>query len=235
MRNLNVKSTPFRNLSNILGFIFIVLFLSACQTGSKKSNLSTTDDVQTKPSYWVFKTNVYSSKKNKNISGYTHVTFMNPQLIRIDIYDPLGLINAGTLIYKEGQFEAIMPLERKYFFGVATAETMNRILKSPVEPSLFTNIIFQKKLSDKGWSCQTDPDGLVKDCSHRQSGIDILWKDKMTDKDGWVQVSHNEGEVDLKLKSSKFITQLPKTKFELQVPSSYEKFKVDTSGISRVN
>ncbi len=210
----------------------LFIFNSACQTTNTKNEDFV--DTSSKPSYWVFKTNIYSAKKNRNISGYTHITYMNPQLLRVDIYDPLGLLNAGTLIYKDGSFEAIMPLERKYFFGVATPETMFQILKSPVDPALFTNIIFQKKLTDKNWECSSDDKGFVKDCRNRSANIDIVWKKNMTANDGWVQLTHNEGEVDLKLRSSRTIKPLPDSKFKLQVPNSYSKFKVDQMGIKKI-
>ncbi len=236
MRSLNDKLIPFRQKNNILisflFFAFVIGQLIGCQS-SKKSDADYVDG-SANPSYWVFKTNVYSAKKNKNISGYTHVTYMNPKLIRVDIYDPLGLLNAGTLIYKDGNFEAIMPLERKYFFGTATPETMFQILKSPVDPALFTNLIFQKKLADKNWECATDSKNFVRDCRNRTSGMDIVWKKNMSESDGWVQITHNEGEVELKLRNSKTIKPLPDSKFKLQVPNSYAKFKVDQNGIKKL-
>lgn len=236
MKNLNDKLIQSHLKNNFLKLIFFVSLVINVFTGCQSSKKGDSDyvDTSSNPSYWVFKTNVYSAKKNKNISGYTHITYINPKLIRIDIYDPLGLLNAGTLIYKDGNFEAIMPLERKYFFGTATPETMFQILKSPVDPALFTNIIFQKKLSDKNWECTTDEKNYVRDCRNRNAGMDIVWKKNMSDSDGWVQITHNEGEVELKLRNSKTIKPLPDSKFKLQVPNSYAKFKVDQSGIKKL-
>lgn len=236
MKNLNDKLIQSHLKNNFLKLVLFVSLVISLFTGCQSSKKGDSDyvDISSNPSYWVFKTNVYSAKKNKNISGYTHITYINPKLIRIDIYDPLGLLNAGTLIYKDGNFEAVMPLERKYFFGTATPETMFQILKSPVDPALFTNIIFQKKLTDKNWECVTDEKNYVRDCRNRNAGMDIVWKKNMSDSDGWVQITHNEGEVELKLRNSKTIKPLPESKFKLQVPNSYAKFKVDQSGIKKL-
>lgn len=200
-----------------------------CQTAEKGQ----VTEAPSKPSYWVFKTNVYSAKKNKNISGYTHVTYMNPQLLRLDIYDPLGLINAGSLVYKNGNFEALMPLEKKYFVGVASPDVMTQILKTPMDPSLFVNIIFQTRFKDPSWQCLEDDKGFVRECQNRSAGITITWKKNISNSDGWVVVTHSEGEVDLKLRNSRSIPPLPDEKFILQVPRSYSKFKVDTNGITK--
>lgn len=208
----------------------MALSFSGCQT----TKVTQVVDTPSKPSYWVFKTNVYSSKKNKNISGYTHISYMNPRLFRLDIYDPLGLINAGTLVYNNGNFEAVMPLERKYFFGIANAESMGQILKSPIDPALFTNIIFQKKPNDRNWECTEDSKGYLRDCHNRNAGIDIVWKKDISNTDGWVQITHNEGEVDFKLKSSRTIQPLADDKFKLHTPNSYSKFKVDHEGIRKL-
>jgi hypothetical protein len=222
----NFKNLSLSFISLILGLMFLNL------TGCQMSPLSQT--AETKPSYWVFKTNVYSSKKNKNISGYTHVTYMSPKLLRLDIYDPLGFINAGTLVYKDGNFEAVMPFEKKYFFGVASPESMSQILKSPIDPALFVNIIFQKKLNDKNWECNEDAEGYVRDCHNRSAGMDIVWKKNISSADGWVVLTHSEGEVDLKLKNSRIIAPLADEKFKLQIPNSYSKFKVSASGIQKM-
>lgn len=205
------------------------LNLVGCQTLQNQSV-----EAPSKPSYWVFRTGVYSARKNKNVSGYTHVTYMNPNLLRLDVYDPLGLINAGTLVYKDGNFEAVMPLERRYFYGMATPETMMQILKSPIEPSMFVNLIFQKKMTGPGWFCSEDQQGFARDCRNRDAGINIVWKKNITTHDGHVVVTHPEGEVDLKLKNSRSIQALPPEKFKLQIPNSYDKFKVDAGGIKKV-
>jgi hypothetical protein len=236
--NYNDKSTQYlrKNKKSKLKIIFSFLaalnlvFVFGCQTTERRQSV----DAPSKPSYWVFKTNVYSSKKNKNISGYTHVTYMNPKLLRLDIYDPLGLINAGILVYKDGNFEALMPLEKKYFTGVASPEVMTQILKTPMDPGLFVNIIFQKGFEDKNWDCTEDDQGFMRECHNRTSALDIVWKKNISNTEGWVVVTHSEGEIDLKLRNSRPIPVLPDEKFILQVPRSYSKFKVDAAGISKL-
>lgn len=234
MKKFKDKSIRFQ-LKNSLSTFFVLLIavVSLNLVGCQTSQIAQVD-APAKPSYWVFRTNVYSAKKNKNVSGYTHITYMNPQLLRLDVYDPLGLLNFGTLIYKEGQFEAIVPMEKKYFFGIASAESMAQILKSPIEPSLFVNIIFQKKITSKDWICTEDSQGFARDCRNRMADIDIVWKKNITSNDGWVVVTHPEGEVDLKLKNSRSIPTLKAEKFKLQVPNSYDKFQVDSGSIKKL-
>lgn len=236
MTKFNGKSTQSRHKNKISFINFVNLVIIATTlwiTGCQSMKGGQAVDAPSKPSYWVFKTNVYSAVKNKNISGYTHVTYMNPNLLRLDIYDPLGLINAGTLVYKNGNFEALLPFEKKYFTGVASPDVMLQILKTPIEPSLFVNIIFQKGFGDKNWQCVQDKQGFMRECRNRSAGIDIVWKKNITDTEGWAVVTHGEGEVDLKLRNSRPIQPLPDSKFVLRVPNSYSKFKVDRTGISK--
>lgn len=207
------------------------LLFSGCQTtpsGGLNANAIN------KPSYWVFKTNIYSSQKNKNISGYTHVTYMNPKLLRLDIYGPLGLINAGSLVYKGENFQALMPFKKQYFFGTATSKSMEKILKSPIEPGLLVDLIFQRKPLGQNWVCNKDEQGFLRDCRNSISNIGIVWKKNISKTDGQVIVSHSQGELDLNLRSSKYIEMLPDEKFILTAPRSYSKYKVDEKGIQKL-
>lgn len=236
MKNIKGKLTLFqfknkRSVLTLSALAFVAIMFSGCQTTQvEKKNVN----LISSPSYWVFKTNIYAAKKNKNILGYTHVTYMNPKLLRLDIYGPLGLINAGSLVYKDESFEALMPLKKQYFRGIANSKSIEQVLKSPIEPGLFVDLIFQRKPDGKSWICNTDAEGYVRDCNNRAANINIVWKKNISKIDGQVVVTHNEGELDLNLKSSRSISALPAEKFVLRVPNSYSKYKVDEKGIQKL-
>ena len=188
-----------------------------CQ--SLKISLNTT----TQPSFWVFKTHIYSIEKQKSVSGYAHIAYMSKDKVRMDLYGPLGLVHAGTLVYEEGNFQALLPLEKKFLFGSAHSPALQRILKIPIKPQMLTSIIFQRPIEQEGWSCSfNEHKESVKECLNENLKAHISWKTFPKAKRE-ILITSPKGKLKLKLKKSKYIPPLDDQKFKLTTPKSYKK------------
>lgn len=183
-------------------------------------------------SYWVFKTKVI--QKGKTISGYSHITYANKDKIRIDVFGPLGLIHAASLVYENQNFEALMPLDKRYVYGEATEQTMDMILKVPLDPAIFYNLIFQTGFENRDWSCTLDETNKVRECENLRARLSVKWLKPMSRNGGEFQVTHEKGSALFTFNKYRELDQVPNEKFKLSVPNGYKRFKVDSTGISKL-
>lgn len=229
-----MRSSSFSGLrkEKSLQFLFLWIFLTFT-LGCQSLKISGREDYK-RPSFWVFKASIYSARKQKSFSGYVHMAYMSKNKIRIDLYGPLGLVHAGTFVYKKDKFQAFLPLERKFLFGLVHRSALQHILRVPIEPQILTPILFQQPITQKNWSCSFDEKkDLVKECFNENLDLRILWE---TSKKAQrkILILSPEGRVQLKLKKSKYIRPLADEKFDLKAPESYTKFYFDQWGIKKV-
>lgn len=184
------------------------------------------------PSYWVFKTKV--TQKNKTISGYSHITMVNKDKVRIDVFGPLGLIHAASVVYQDQKFEALLPLEKRYVFGDVNEQTMAAVLKVPLDPVIFYNLIFQEGFEDKDWSCTLGENNKVKECENRRARLVVKWDKEMSRKGGEFVVEHENGRAEFRFNKFRELASVPEDKFKLSVPGGYGRFKADHNGISKL-
>ncbi|MCO5112619.1 MAG: hypothetical protein M9899_00430 [Bdellovibrionaceae bacterium] len=184
------------------------------------------------PSYWVFKTKV--TQNGKTISGYSHITYVNQEKIRIDVFGPLGLIHAASVVYENQNFEALLPLEKRFVFGEASEQTMEMVLKVPLDPAIFYNLIYQTGFENKDWSCTLDESNRVRECENRRAGLNVSWNSPMSRNGGEFEVKHAKGTARFTFNKYRELDQVPNEKFKLNVPNGYKRFKVDSAGISKL-
>lgn len=201
------------------------MLVTSCQTVEKGK-------VMDQPSYWVFKTKV--NHKGKTISGYSHITYVNQNKIRIDVFGPLGLIHAASVVYENQKFEALLPLEKRYVFGEANEQTMESILKIPLDPAIFYNLIHQTGFENRDWSCTLDETHKVRDCENRRAGLNVTWNKSMSRNSGEFILRHESGSAQFTFNKFRELDQVPNDKFKLNVPNGYKRFKVDAEGISKL-
>lgn len=211
----------------VLALSGLVVFLTSCQTTEKVVEME-------KSSYWVFKTKVHTTKKNKKITGYSHITYANKDKVRIDVFGPLGLIHAATLVYNDQKFEALLPLEKRYISGDVTERTMLAVIKIPIDPGMFHNLIYQKGFENKDWQCVLGATNKVKECSNMRAGLKVSWNEDMSKSGGEFFVQHEEGTALFTFKKYKDLDQVSADKFILSPPMGYTRFKADENGIRKL-
>lgn len=199
-------------------FLILALTATSCSTVPKDMTVITEGQVKTKL--------LVRDLKNKK----SHILDMNIKALesgpmRMDVTGTLG-VHLFSLVTNNDNVEYMLVRQKKYYSGINSKSALKPILKMPLNPNHLRNIVFQKPISDKGWTCTSDESGKLRDCMHLRDRLKVIWKEN---KEGRPLVLINYprvAQIKMQIKGYEKYEGDPEKTFKLKVPKSFKSYKL---------
>lgn len=200
-------------LKEVLVLSLSVLSLSGCQHFTE--NFKTRESGQLKMHAWVLGTKFKNREKNNTIPGKTKVYILGDKYLRMDVYDPFGLVSMGRLILNHDQM-SLETINGVSYKGPATKEQIRSFLKVEVSPKDLFALFTQDGFEDEHWSCAIDEGfNKLKQCQSSYYQIAVAWSGSTTQKGTQILLKHPKADLKFKVKSYKELSDPKKSIFEL--------------------
>ena len=146
-----------------------------------------------------------------------------PDKLRLDVTSTLG-IHVFSLAMQGDQVEYILPREKKHYSGPSGARALRPILQLPIDPLLFQNMLFQKPVERKDWSCTTDGE-ILKNCKKPLWAMTVEWQPP-TKEGRLVRIDSRSASIQLHLDEYQSKFEEKQSTFQLKVPKKFKKYKL---------
>lgn len=141
--------------------------------------------------------------------------------------DVTNALNSGvaSLVSDGKEVRYIIFDSKRYYFGKSQADVMRPILSIPFDPRWLQYMLFDAAIPDKSWTCTSDSNGLVQECSDSVTGIKIKWAQRMGPKKT-ITLDHAKATVQINVQAFKAKVEDRKNLFVLEAPEGYQKLRV---------
>lgn len=164
---------------------------------------------------WVLGTKFLDKRKDKTYPGKTKVYLHEDNKLRLDIYDPFGLVSVGNLIINGDQM-SLHTIDGVDYKGEVSREKIQKLLKVDVNPKDLFSLFTQNGFEDKHWGCAVDESGrLLKECVSRLQKMRVEWSGPMTQKGTVMTLDHLRGLLTFKVKGYQSYSAVDERLFKL--------------------
>lgn len=189
----------------LLGSLFVALNFS-CQS------LPTTNFSKYKQASFKIKAAIKNKIKNRSNIVYINVDSIKNQKLRLDVINTFVGHLASVLI-DQNKLTYVLPKQKDYYSGPATARSLQRVLKIDVSPQVLYNVFFFEKVIAKSWACEDQVKSFS--CMELKSGLNVIWS-KNRD---LVIMDHEDVEIRMSIRNVDSKIQNEKNRFSLPKPT----------------
>lgn len=157
-------------ISNQFFALIPFLFLAACATPPFHFD-------SVREGQWRGKALVRDNTEHKSAILNLQIKAAPEQKMRVDVTSPLGSYLATFLMNGEN-FDYVLTADKTYYKTKTSSASLKNILKIPLEPVVFYQILFDHAPESKTWNCTKDANGFLRTCSDLKSKINITWSDR---------------------------------------------------------
>jgi hypothetical protein len=188
------------------------------------SHFSTKKYSQYSEGTWQGKALIRDKVRSKSAIANLKIKAVDGQKVRIDLVSPVGA-HLGSLLLVGDRFEYLNVQDKTYQSGQATRDSLASLLYIPLHPSAFYNLLFEKPMADKNWSCTSNEKGFLVSCKDLKAKLDIEWKGREGEK-RTIGIDHAKGSVQLNLYDFEAGVSDPDKAFQLTVPESFRRLPI---------
>ena len=195
----------------------------SCQTLPSMDDGAHEPQPQIQEGHWEAKVRIKNTKTN-----FSYVVRMDAyakynEKMRLDITHILTG-HLASLALRGEEMEALVVPQKVFYSGKIPPKALKLIIRVPIHPKTFYNLLFARPIVGKGWTCSENSQQQLSECYNSLSKIKVLWKSKK----GFppyiknILVQHPAGS--LKIHIARFASQLPPRKnlFYLKKPESFK-------------
>lgn len=154
-----------------------MLSLTSCtSTSVKEKKYEPTKNL----SAWQVQVHVHDKIKDKNNSVQLDVIGLYPKKLRMDISAILG-IYVGSFAWNDQEMQMLLAREKKFISGKANRESMQELLKLPLDPVVLSQLFWDQKLGGSDWKCSLDSNLHPQKCEQADLKIQIEFKERTPD------------------------------------------------------
>ncbi|HRO66023.1 MAG TPA: hypothetical protein PL182_00510 [Pseudobdellovibrionaceae bacterium] len=194
--------------------VFIATFLVlGCQTAPKAVDASA-DELQ-----WESRLRIKDVKKNKTQSVSADVLARKSSgEIRIEM-SSLAIPLASYVMDAKG-FSCALYRQKAFYEGPLKENALQPLLRMPLSPVLFRQMLFDRPMSGGDWACKKGADGLVASCSSAQRQLAVVWERKPESRT--VRVTHPGFEIHWVFNPPSTEVQFKENTFRLEAPRGFK-------------
>lgn len=164
---------------------------------------------------WVLSTKFKNKLKDNTLPGKTKVYLLGKDKLRMDVYDPFGLVSMGQLILN-GSHMSLDTINGISYKGVASKERIKQLLKIEVSSQDLFALFTQQGLDGKAWSCSVAGEyNKYSSCKSPVHQTEITWSGSMTQKNTQMVLDHAKAELIFKVKSYNRVSEPNERVFKL--------------------
>lgn len=164
---------------------------------------------------WVLGTKFKNKQRDSSLPGKTKVYLFGDDKLRMDVYDPFGLVSMGQLILN-GNMMSLETINGISYKGPATKQHIKQLLKIEVSPRDLFALFKQSGLDQKAWSCSVAGDyNKYSYCKSPAYQTEISWTGSMTQKNTQMVLDHARAELVFRVKSYNQVSEPNERVFKL--------------------
>jgi len=164
---------------------------------------------------WVLGTKFKNKQRNSTLPGKTKVYLMGEDKLRMDVYDPFGLVSMGQLILN-GDYMSLDTINGLSYKGPASKEKIKELLKIEVSAADLFALFAQQGLDESRWSCSVAGDyNKYQKCQSHVYQTEIQWTGSMTQKNTQMILDHTKATLIFRVKSYNAVSEPNEGVFKL--------------------
>ncbi len=168
---------------------------------------------------WRGKALIFDKVHDKKNTVSLEVVSRRPKSMRMDISAVLG-VYVGSFVWSDSQMQVLLAHDKKFITGPANIDSMQELVKLPIDPVALLNIFWDEPLSNREWSCELDTGGLSKVCHHKTYAVRVTW----TERDGrhrLIEIESAKINAQMSLNESEESPELKPNTFQLKAPEGF--------------
>lgn len=173
---------------------------------------------------WQAKALVRDKKQSRSGIINLKIKALDGRKLRIDATSPVGTHLASVLL-QDGELEYLSVQDKTLYKMRADRESLRRLLKVPLDPPVLYNILFDRGIADKNWSCSEDQKGRPQSCVELRTKLRVEWAQREGVK-RVIDVEHPDATLQMNLYGFKKQVVDPQNAFQLKVPPSFKAKKM---------
>lgn len=193
------------------------LFLSACATGPMRM-----DDVS--EGNWKARALVRDKEQSRSYIVNLNFNLVSGQKARMDVTNALNT-GVASLVTDDREVRYLLFDSKRFYYGKPQADVMRPILAIPFDPRWIENLLLDKPIPEKSWTCTNDGRGLVQNCVDGVTGLRLTWAQRTGPKKT-VTLDHPKAMVQINVLGFKPKVEDRKNLFVLEAPEGYQKLRV---------
>ena len=196
----------------------LALATTSCTTVPKDMTVITQGQVKTKLLVKDLK-----SKKSHVLDMQIKALESGP--MRMDVTGTLG-VHLFSLVTDQDNVEYLLVRQKKHYEGQNSSTALKPILKMPLNPNHLRNIVFQKAIPDKNWTCTNDESGKLRDCIQMRNRLKVIWKENKSGRPLVLINYPRVAQIKIQIKGYEEFSGDAEKTFNLKVPKSFKSYKL---------
>ena len=206
----------------LLALLFTyILFLAACQTTPDRAYKAS--DLE--EGEWAAKAMVRD--KVKKSSNYLNLEFIaeRPGKLRMDVSATSLGVHLATFVMNKKNTRYLLAREKRFYIGPTGPDMMEALMKIPLNPRVFSSILFDTLPNQDQWTCKFDKKDLLNECINLSESLKIVWLKRSTNK-RTIAVKSPKVDITINLRLVRPKVQNKKVAFRLSPPKGYRVFRL---------
>ena len=158
-------------------------------------------------------------KDETNYVGIDMVV-VNERKYRAEISSQLGF-HVATLVLADKKIQILLPIEKKFYHGSASPESLKTLLKSKMDPENLAQLMLQIPLT--GWSCRRE-NGVLAECQQKEKNKKVNWT--KVEEEERVRYFDASMQFEILIKSREDLPAIQVDIFDLIPPADFKKYQI---------
>jgi hypothetical protein len=190
----------------------VPLWLSACASlGPKPSEVQTGE--------WEARALVRDARSGRSFILRLSIAAQLEDALRVDAVAPLGQPIA-SILWQKNKATVVLYEQRRFFEGSPSDPAVAQALQIPIDLTLWQDIVFDRPINQKGWSCTKDNAGLVQECRKIGQEVSIRWGERAGHK-RTVRVESGGSQVQMNFQTFRARVGNPDKLKAIKIPNGY--------------
>lgn len=167
---------------------------------------------------WESKTQILDKNKSKSHSLSVDFVAEKRDRLRMNATGTFSTPVAAVVLNK-GKLTYVLPQQKKYFQGEASAASMRSILRVDLPATAIFNLLYDEAIP--GWTCQKNSLGQVENCENPKNAASVAWLER----DGYtkkIRITNTQYEINMTLSRVPTKVQELDRVFSLNIPTGYK-------------
>lgn len=177
-----------------------------------------------KEGHWKARALVKDKEQSRSYIVNLNFNIVPGRKTRMDVTNALNT-GVASLVTDDKEVRYIIFDSKRFYFGKPQADVMRPILAIPFDPRWIENLLLDKAIPEKSWTCTRDSGGMIKECADSVTGLKLTWAQRLGPKKT-ITLDHSKASVQINVLTFKPKVEDRKNLFVLEAPEGYQKLRV---------
>lgn len=200
-------------MKKIIGFIALA-FIVGCASKPVQFDSQGVEPV----TQWESKTQILDKAKSKTHNLSVDFVMEKRERLRMNATGTFST-PVAAVVFNKGKLTYVLPQQKKYFQGEATATSMKSILRVDLPATAIFNLLYDEAIP--GWTCLKNSLGQIESCENPKNSSTVSWAER----DGYtkkIRITNTQYEITMTVSRVPTKVQELDRVFSLNIPNGYK-------------